>query len=492
MNTPQAQPLLVTMLVIIALFTASQLAAYFQSLINVKMLENISLDLSSTVWKHFSKLEWQAFHEKDRSYFFDLMMMDFWRVRQGILQFVELVIVNLLVILALLVFLAVVNFPIFLLCAVGMLLMALLSVVTSMKAKPYQHRFQQAWRQQHRWVASLLDKFELFKLDRGQTETTEQHKRQTSAFLKTNTAMQKQVVFWKSMMALAGNLLRLAIFVIGIHWIQQGDISLQEVVFILLLISIIQNNITQVSGAIFSIMDAQEAGESINNFLMLPAEDLKEKTGIVGPAIKNISLKEIAFEYPGKRIFGGLDIHLEKGRIYLWKGANGKGKTTLARILLGHLQPQAGSLMINGKPAEWEFLRENRHVFAAVDQHAPLFSGSIKENVLFGHPEPEEAWGLLQERFTSRLLPAAKSPESFLLGERGEGISGGEARRLAFLRELIRESELFILDEPANHLDSLSIEMMIKELDNLKKDKIVVIISHQDDFDHLADEVRHF
>lgn len=491
MEAGQGSYLVLTIALIITLFSISQYAAYRQTLLNIEMLEDVSVKLSTRIWNHFSRLEWQAFHDKDRSYFFDLMMTDFWRVRQGILQFIELMIVNLIVIMALLAFLAFVNLPIFLLCVVGMGLIAVLSAATSMKAKPYQHRFQQAWRQQHRWIASLLDKFELLKLDRGQFETTEHHIRQTSHFIGTNTAMQKQVVFWKSMMALSGNLLRIAIFMIGIHWIQNGDLSIQDVVFILLLISIIQNNITQISGAIFNVLDAQEAAESLDKFFHLPVEEL---TGIRKSAenIQTIEMERIHFRYPGKKIFHNFDLALTKGRIYLWKGANGKGKTTLARLLLGHLRPESGVLRINGKQEPWDFLRNNREAFAAIDQHAPLFSGSIKENILFGHPEPEYAWNSLTTGVAARLLPASKSPESFMLGERGEGISGGEARRLAFIRELIRESQVFLLDEPANHLDSMSIDLVKQELHLLKQDKIIVIISHQDDFDDLADEILYF
>ena len=111
--------------------------------------------------------------------------------------------------------------------------------------------------------------------------------------------------------------------------------------------------------------------------------------------------------------------------------------------------------------------------------------------MLFGHPEAEKAWADLPSTWLSALMPGTK-PEDKLLGEKGEGLSGGEARRLALIREWIRLADMFILDEPLNHLDDYAINEIMREIVSIKANCIVIIISHQQGFEAIADEIRQF
>jgi ABC-type transport system involved in cytochrome bd biosynthesis fused ATPase/permease subunit len=78
------------------------------------------------------------------------------------------------------------------------------------------------------------------------------------------------------------------------------------------------------------------------------------------------------------------------------------------------------------------------------------------------------------------------------VGERGEGLSGGEAKKIALIRETLRSSELLILDEPLNHLDEFSIQEITREVLKIKQNTIVIIISHQNGFESIADKIIEF
>src|SRR5690606_33995909 len=125
-------------------------------------------------------------------------------------------------------------------------------------------------------------------------------------------------------------------------------------------------------------------------------------------------------------------------------------------------------------------------------QDSPIFMGSIKENILFGHTSPVEGWNKLKTTWLSGLLPVSSQAENRLVGERGEGLSGGEAKRVALIRELLRSSELLILDEPLNHLDEFAINEIKREILILKSKAIIIIISHQTGFESIADEIKQF
>src|SRR5690606_32799618 len=153
------------------------------------------------------------------------------------------------------------------------------------------------------------------------------------------------------------------------------------------------------------------------------------------------------------------------------------------------LEPQRGSLFINGEPADWGALKTLRPRFGFLDQESPIFMGSIKENAVFGHQRPDHAWAGLSISWLSRLLPAGKPLADRYVGERGEGLSGGEAKRIALIRELLRSYEVLILDEPLNHLDEYAITTLKHEIVQLKENAIIIIISHQPGFETLADEI---
>ncbi len=476
---------------VVLLFVIANIAAFRQSRLNVQMMQEWGLKLSERMWLKMNSLEWLIFHGKNRVYFFDMLLADFWRFRQGMMAVLEIILVNLVIVGALTLLICWVSIPMFILCVFALVLIGGMHFYSNYRLKPYFRKFSQAWRTQHYWIANTIDQFDLLRMDRAFTETQQRHRENTQTFLGINTEMYIKQAYWKSVNQVVGNLVRVVIFIIGLFWIQINYITLTDFFFVLFLVSIIQNNISQVPGGIFTFMEGQESVLIIREFFSLPEEkDISVSHEV--PVLQSISIGHLSYAYSGKEVLSERNLNLEKGKIYLWRGNNGSGKSTMAHILLGFLQPQNGSLSINGKAQEWNILRQFRNRFAFVHQDAPMFTGSIDENILFGHPQPEKAADMLQNSWLYRLLPLGENPGKRMIGERGEGLSGGEARRLALVREWLRSSELIILDEPLNHLDQFAIQEITKEIIGFKNTAIVVIISHQDGFEKIADEIIDF
>src|SRR3546814_11307436 len=99
--------------------------------------------------------------------------------------------------------------------------------------------------------------------------------------------------------------------------------------------------------------------------------------------------------------------------------------------------------------------------------------GNSKENSVFGHPQPDHAWTGLKTSWLANLLPAGSFLADRHVGERGEGLSGGEAQRIGLLRELLRSYDVLILDETLNHLDDSVISALKQEIVLLKKKAII-------------------
>lgn len=489
---PHWGELLPGVLAVLLLFIGSGVASYRQSEINIALLNRFSLKLTERIWKKMNALDWLTFHRKSRVYYFDMMMVEAWRVRGAMGAVLEVLAVNGIIAAALMVVIALVNFPLFLLCMGALAVLGGLHLYAMQKQRPSIQRFHDAWRAQHHWVARSVDQFDLVKMGRGYARSADQNRSETSRFLGSNSDKLRLQSRWRIIHQAAGNLMRVAIFLVGIFWLQQGYVPFNELLLVLLLVSVVQSNLMQMPGAVSQLLEGQDAALALASFFDLQEERITDPPPNGLKTIEQLSVRGACYLYNETAGVTGLDLDLVRGRIYLWQGRNGSGKSTAAHMLLGLLQPQQGCLFVNGEQVGWELLKTLRPRFGLLDQDAPVFTGSVKENTVFGHQEPEKAWAALNGSWLSRLLPAGSCAGERRVGERGEGLSGGEAKRIALIRELLRPNELLVLDEPLNHLDAYSIRMLKQEMARLKENRIIIIISHQPGFEHIADEIRSF
>lgn len=489
---PSPVVLVLGVLAVVLLFVGSGVASYRQSLININLLHAFSGRLTQRIWQKMNGLDWLTFHRKSRVYYFDMLMVEAWRLRGGMGALLEVLVVNSIIAGALIVFIAFVSLPLFLACLGALILPSGLHVYSMRRQRPYIQHFHAAWRAQHHWVSKSVDQFDLIKMGRGYAESARQHGEQTDRFLQSNARKLRQQSRWRVVNQLASNFVRVGIFLIGIYWLQTGRVQLDELLVVLLLVSIVQSNLMQLPGAANQFMEGQDAARTLAAFFDLQEEQVEQASNNDHQAIERLSIKDMSYQYDDNVGIAALDLDLRRGNIYLWQGRNGSGKSTAAHALLGLLKPQQGSLSINGKPADWNVLKTLRARFGFLDQDSPIFMGSIKENAVFGHHQPRQAWADLGTSWLSGLLPGGSRLADRQVGERGEGLSGGEAKRIALIRELLRSYEMLILDEPLNHLDEHTISILKRELIQLKQHAIIVIISHQPGFETLADEIVSF
>ncbi len=200
------------------------------------------------------------------------------------------------------------------------------------------------------------------------------------------------------------------------------------------------------------------------------------------PAALPLVLEGVSFRYPaGERwVIESLDLRLEAGERLLVRGGSGAGKTTLTWLLLKFLEPTAGRISMAGVDYGELAGSEVRRHFAVVDQRPHLFAGTLRENLLLAKPEAgeEELWQALEQAQLAgwvRSLPASLDTP---LGEDGSGLSGGQARRLALARALLKDTPIWILDEPTEGLDPLTARALTLSIAGALASKTVLVISH--------------
>jgi ATP-binding cassette subfamily B protein len=172
-----------------------------------------------------------------------------------------------------------------------------------------------------------------------------------------------------------------------------------------------------------------------------------------------------------------------RGDTIAFVGPSGAGKSTLVKLLVGLYAPKAGEILYNGIPSDRVDLDLLREKIGFVTQDTQLFSGSIRENLLFVNPNATDAecMEVLQQAAAHSLLSRADRGLDTLIGEGGVKVSGGEKQRLSIARALLRHPQLLVFDEATSSLDSLTEEEISRTIREVatNQEAITILIAHR-------------
>jgi ATP-binding cassette subfamily B protein len=178
-----------------------------------------------------------------------------------------------------------------------------------------------------------------------------------------------------------------------------------------------------------------------------------------------------------------INFSVNLGETIAFVGPSGSGKTTLVKLLVGLYKPNEGSILYNGVDSTKIDIEELRFQIGFVTQDTQLFSGSIKENLLFVNPRAsdEEIMEVLQKASCQSLLARADKGIDTVIGEGGIKISGGEKQRLSIARALLRRPRLLVFDEATSALDSITEEEISQTVRQVtaSREHITVMIAHR-------------
>jgi len=231
----------------------------------------------------------------------------------------------------------------------------------------------------------------------------------------------------------------------------------------------------------------REAEVSLNNFenLIKKPEESKPDNPVSLGEIKSVSFNNVEFRHQSanRHAINGISFKVTEGETVAFVGPSGAGKTTLVKLLVGLYTPHNGNILFNSAPGNEIDFDELREKIGFVTQDTQLFSGTIKENLLFVNPEATEddCIEVLQKAAANSLLERAENGLDTKIGEGGIKVSGGEKQRLSIARALLRKPNLLVFDEATSALDSLTEEEIgktIKEI-SLRKDLITIMIAHR-------------
>lgn len=199
---------------------------------------------------------------------------------------------------------------------------------------------------------------------------------------------------------------------------------------------------------------------------------------------KSIEFKNVDFSFRSKRnfIFKNLNFKIDKGSFVGIYGDSGNGKTTFINLLLGLVPPLSGEILVDGNLNISKNLKSWQKNIGYVPQSISILEKSLKSNIAFGLNDEdindELVTKLIERVKLQKFLSTLKEGINTVINENGENLSGGQKQRIGIARCLYNNPKLIVLDEATNALDKITAREIVEELIEIKRDKTLIIISH--------------
>jgi len=297
----------------------------------------------------------------------------------------------------------------------------------------------------------------------------------------------KKVRYIRSLSFVQGttvNALRTSILFLMLYLIYTREITVGQF-FSLFIYSFFIFGPLQELGNIINVY--REAEVSLKNF-----QDILDMPGEPRPAhpvamtdLQRLEFRDVTFKHQSASspALNGISFAAGRGDTLAFVGPSGAGKTTLVKLLVGLYPPQMGEILYNGHAASTVDLNQLRERIGFVTQDTQLFSGTIRENLLFVNPTATDAECLdvLRQAACDSLLARADKGLDTVIGEGGVKVSGGEKQRLSIARALLRRPHLLVFDEATSSLDSLTEEEIGATIRDVaaRQDVITILIAHR-------------
>lgn len=268
-------------------------------------------------------------------------------------------------------------------------------------------------------------------------------------------------------------------FLWSVRGIFYGTVTFGMMTSFLQLVGRIQGPLNTLLSLLPTLVNARSSLDRLGQILALKTEDMQRELRLSGEL--ELRVEGLSFRYSAEEpwVYRDFDLEARSGQMIALMGRTGTGKTTLLRLLLGLVSPTEGSLELRAGGRSYPIAERTRSNFVYVPQGGSLMSGTIRENLLIGDDEAsdERLWQALDLAVADfvRSLPEGLDT---LIGERGLGLSEGQAQRIAIARALLRPGRILLLDEATSALDEDTEARFLEQLRRSVQDRLVIFITH--------------
>ncbi|MDJ0363297.1 ABC transporter ATP-binding protein [Rhodococcus sp. H29-C3] len=309
-------------------------------------------------------------------------------------------------------------------------------------------------------------------------------------------------------LALTGSFLLVLLF--GGIWVTNGKITLGSLTTMLLLALYLVVPVGDVFNALSELKVGMGALGRINQTLNLPVEDDQETATVAdapapaatttnGPVhahtsqpVPAVEFRSVGFSYRDDTpVLRDVSVTISRQSYTALVGRSGAGKSTMFSLLCGFHPPTSGQILIDGVDITTIALDGLRTKIALMEQDAPILHGTLRDNLLYAHPDATDA-AIADVLEHAGIAPIAERSPAGLdtpVGDRGISLSGGERQRLAFGRAVLSHPTIVLLDEPTAMLDTATETILARQIRELSRTAAVLVIAHRPSTIEAADSV---
>lgn len=279
----------------------------------------------------------------------------------------------------------------------------------------------------------------------------------------------------------------------GVYLASAGELTMGGIIAAMMLNGRVIAPVSQIVGMIIRYDRTMLSLKNLDEIMQMPVEK-EDRNYISRPNLKgDIELKDLEFTYSEKKykILKDINITIKDGEKVAILGKIGSGKSTLLKLIMNLYEPDNGSVLIDGVDTRQIDPVDLRKSMGIVPQEPFLFMGSIKDNITIGEQfvTDEELLKVSRIAGLHEFLDKHEAGFDLIVGERGEGLSGGERQSVTLARALISNPNIIMLDEPTNAMDKQAETAFINKLEEIIKDKTLVLVTHKTSLLKLVDRV---
>lgn len=270
--------------------------------------------------------------------------------------------------------------------------------------------------------------------------------------------------------------------------ILSGDLKIGTFTVLLRYVELLIEDVEETMNAGTKIQKALASYDQLEKFLQVPAHT----DGSAEPTnINCVEFKNLSFDYGKKPIFKEFNLSLKKGKLYGLHGENGAGKSTLLNLMLGlYMGDYTGEICFDGIDIKDINLTKCKQTIIGVTEQEPLLmKDTLYNNICLGRQYDRDKiyqYGKmigLTSYFDK--LPDGLDTE---INDKSTNISGGEKQKISILRQMLKNPDIMIFDEPTSALDAESVKLFMAYIEQVKRDKIIIMISHDEAVQDAYDE----
>ena len=467
------------------IFISKNILFYTSNLIMAYVQNNVITDIRVLLFKHISKLSLSFFNNTKTSELSSILIRDISGMRVAFSQSLQKLIVEPISIASFLILLFIIDVRFSILVIIIIPISGFFSyqIGQSIRRKSKRNSIQSAGILNI--IKEALSNIKIIKI--FNLEDSENKK------FKTENKKYFNLIFKKSILSNLLTPINETIGLsVGILLIWFGGISVLEdqtmqsddfIKFILLLFAMLQP-IRKLSNVNVVFQNGIAAAERVFSILDNENKIVQRKNPIqIYDFNSSIKFKEVDFKYAGNEsmILENINLEIKKGQTIAIVGKSGAGKTTLSDLIPRFYDPYNGNIFIDNNDVKDYSLKSLRSLIGIVTQNIILFNDSIKNNIAYGskNANDKELTNALKSANLYDLVSKLDRGINTIIGENGIKLSGGEKQRLSIARALVKNPQILILDEATASLDSESEKKVHNAIDNVIKDRTVIVIAHR-------------